>query len=175
MTSRGVLLECTVEELDAIAPWLSDQTAQVTRLLRSGLTNSAIAATIGVSKSRVQGIIDRVARQLRHQRNAEGLRIGPSIILSVRTKNCLLRSGFRTVEEIGQASDKELLRVRNLGATALQEIRAEWRRCGVPTPIHECLVKLSSDGTIGIWSDDPDLVDTFLKEQWTGQVEIKLS
>lgn len=41
---------------------------------------------------------------------------------SVRTYNCLRRAGFKTVSDIVSKTEDEMMRVRNLGRTALEEI-----------------------------------------------------
>ena len=45
--------------------------------------------------------------------------------LSVRSTNCLMRAGIKTVEQVIEAiQDNSLLRIRNLGYKSLAEIRA---------------------------------------------------
>jgi len=43
--------------------------------------------------------------------------------LSVRSYNCLRRSGVHTVAQVASLSDEELLGIRNLGVRSLAEIR----------------------------------------------------
>ena len=43
--------------------------------------------------------------------------------LSVRAKNCLLRGGYYTLEDIINSSIYSLMRVRNLGRKSLEEIK----------------------------------------------------
>ena len=43
--------------------------------------------------------------------------------LSVRTKNCLLSANINTLEQLKRKSDKQLLKIRNLGRVSLMEIR----------------------------------------------------
>lgn len=50
--------------------------------------------------------------------------------LSVRTFNCLKRAGIAKVGELLERSDDELLKVKNLGEKALEEIRTQLREKG---------------------------------------------
>lgn len=43
--------------------------------------------------------------------------------LSVRAYNCLRRARIDTVEQLQQLSDDDLLRIRNMGASTVREIR----------------------------------------------------
>jgi len=43
--------------------------------------------------------------------------------LSPRAYNCLARAGYRTVGKVRSLSDREILRIRNLGVGLLSEIR----------------------------------------------------
>jgi len=49
------------------------------------------------------------------------------IQLSVRTRNCLLRRGLTTVEEVTALSDDELLSIPNFGSICLQEVNEKLR------------------------------------------------
>ena len=44
-------------------------------------------------------------------------------ILSLRSYNCLLRAGYKTVQQVKEATLQEMLKVRNLGYTSLEEIQ----------------------------------------------------
>ncbi len=52
--------------------------------------------------------------------------------LSVRTMNCLRRSGITTVGEIISKGSKELLKLRNFGQKSLQEIEQRLSEIGLP-------------------------------------------
>lgn len=43
--------------------------------------------------------------------------------LSVRSYNCLMRHGIRTVEKLTNSSENDLMGIRNLGAKSIQEIK----------------------------------------------------
>lgn len=45
--------------------------------------------------------------------------------LSVRSRNCLLRSGIKTVGELLEQSDDDLMMVRNLGRKGIEEIKSK--------------------------------------------------
>ena len=45
--------------------------------------------------------------------------------LSVRSRNCLLRSGIKTVGELLEQSDDDLMMVRNLGRKGIEEIKVK--------------------------------------------------
>ncbi len=51
--------------------------------------------------------------------------------LSVRSENCLLRAGIRTVGELIQKTPEELLKIRNLGKKSLNEIQEKLGRLGL--------------------------------------------
>ena len=44
--------------------------------------------------------------------------------LSRRAVNCLLRGGYTTIDSVNQATDEDLLKIRAMGVTTVQEIRA---------------------------------------------------
>jgi hypothetical protein len=44
--------------------------------------------------------------------------------LSTRPLNCLIRDGYTMITEVGEASDEDLLGIRNFGAGSLAEVRA---------------------------------------------------
>lgn len=50
--------------------------------------------------------------------------------LSVRTYNCLKRAGITKVGELLERSDEELLKIKNLGEKALEEVRRQLREHG---------------------------------------------
>ena len=45
--------------------------------------------------------------------------------LSVRSYNCLKRAGINTVLELANKSEDEMMKVRNLGRKALEEVKAK--------------------------------------------------
>ncbi|KUK14073.1 MAG: DNA-directed RNA polymerase subunit alpha [Synergistetes bacterium] len=51
--------------------------------------------------------------------------------LSVRSENCLLRAGIKTVGELVQKTPEELLKIRNLGKKSLVEIREKLQKLGL--------------------------------------------
>lgn len=70
--------------------------------------------------------------------------------LSVRTFNCLKRAGITNVGELMQKSDEELLKIKNLGRKALEELRQQLRVMGfVPeeeTSEEETTLEQSGEG-----------------------------
>ncbi len=50
--------------------------------------------------------------------------------LSVRTFNCLKRAGITKVGELLEYSDEELLKIKNLGEKALEEVRSQLKEMG---------------------------------------------
>lgn len=50
--------------------------------------------------------------------------------LSVRTFNCLRRAGITKVGELLEYSDEELLKIKNLGQKALEEVRSQLKEMG---------------------------------------------
>lgn len=50
--------------------------------------------------------------------------------LSVRTFNCLKRAGITKVGELLEYSDEELLKIKNLGQKALEEVRSQLKEMG---------------------------------------------
>lgn len=65
----------------------------------------------------------RIAAETAEAREWEETRELAGLALSARTHNALCRSGNTSVEELRNASDKELLKIRNIGNTALRELR----------------------------------------------------
>ena len=51
--------------------------------------------------------------------------------VSGRARNCLLRRGIRTIEQLSKMTPKELLKIRNLGETTLEELRALLEKQGL--------------------------------------------
>lgn len=51
--------------------------------------------------------------------------------LSVRSENCLLRAGIKTVGELIQKTPEELLKIRNLGKKSLIEIQEKLQKLGL--------------------------------------------
>lgn len=51
--------------------------------------------------------------------------------VSGRARNCLLRRGIRTIEQLSGMTPKELLRIRNLGETTLEELRVLLEKQGL--------------------------------------------
>jgi len=56
--------------------------------------------------------------------------------LSVRTFNCFMNAGVRTLKDISNKSDQELLRIKNFGLTSLNEVR---HLLSNPTTVHSFL------------------------------------
>jgi DNA-directed RNA polymerase subunit alpha len=52
------------------------------------------------------------------------------LILSVRTFNCLKRAGITRVGELLERSEEELLKIKNLGQKALEEVREQLKVLG---------------------------------------------
>lgn len=50
--------------------------------------------------------------------------------LSIRSKNCLARHGIRTVGELADMPDEEIMRVRNLGRKSTEEVLEKLRDAG---------------------------------------------
>jgi len=50
--------------------------------------------------------------------------------LSVRTFNCLKRAGITKVGELLEYSDEELLKIKNLGQKALEEVHSQLKEMG---------------------------------------------
>ena len=51
--------------------------------------------------------------------------------LSVRSYNCLKRAGIKTVEELTQKSEDDMIRVRNLGKKSLKEVKDKLAEMGL--------------------------------------------
>ena len=51
--------------------------------------------------------------------------------LSVRSYNCLKRAGIKTVEELTQKSEDDMIRVRNLGKKSLKEVKEKLAEMGL--------------------------------------------
>lgn len=51
--------------------------------------------------------------------------------LSVRSYNCLKRAGIKTVEELTQKSEEDMIRVRNLGKKSLKEVKDKLLEMGL--------------------------------------------
>ena len=51
--------------------------------------------------------------------------------LSVRSYNCLMRANIRTVEELTNKTQDEMMKVRNLGRTSLDEVIAKLKELGL--------------------------------------------
>lgn len=54
--------------------------------------------------------------------------------LTERAKNCLLRAGYRTLEDIVNSSIMNLMRIRNLGRKTLKEIKCVVKEHGYTIP-----------------------------------------
>ena len=50
--------------------------------------------------------------------------------LSVRSYNCLKNANIRTLRELVQKTEGEMLKTKNFGRKSLNEIRRSWRRWG---------------------------------------------
>ena len=51
--------------------------------------------------------------------------------LSIRSENCLLRAGIRTIGDLIQYSRDDLLKIRNLGKISLKEIEEKLQAFGL--------------------------------------------
>ena len=51
--------------------------------------------------------------------------------LSVRSYNCLKRAGINTVEELGNRTSEDMMKVRNLGRKSLEEVLAKLKELGL--------------------------------------------
>lgn len=51
--------------------------------------------------------------------------------LSIRSENCLLRGGIRTIDELVSHSKEDLLKIRNLGKISLREIEEKMTKYGI--------------------------------------------
>ena len=51
--------------------------------------------------------------------------------LSVRTYNALRRAGYSTLEEVAEAGEKKIAKVRNLGAASLEELKTVMPKYGL--------------------------------------------
>ena len=60
-----------------------------------------------------------------------------NMVLSERTKNCLLRAGYRTLDDIVGSSIVNLIRIRNLGRKSLKEIKEVVSEYGYTIPKYD--------------------------------------
>ena len=51
--------------------------------------------------------------------------------LSVRSYNCLKRAGINTVQELANKSEEDMMKVRNLGKTSLEEVQEKLEELGL--------------------------------------------
>ena len=51
--------------------------------------------------------------------------------LSVRSYNCLMRANIKTVEELTNKTQEEMMKVRNLGRKSLDEVMAKLKELGL--------------------------------------------
>lgn len=51
--------------------------------------------------------------------------------LSVRSYNCLKRAGINSVQELGDKSEGDMMKVRNLGRKSLEEVKYKLEDLGL--------------------------------------------
>ena len=56
--------------------------------------------------------------------------------LSPRTHNCLKRAEINTVGDVLKMSEKEILKIQNLGGQSLEELREKLHQHGFPNPLY---------------------------------------
>lgn len=97
---------------------LTKRENQVYKLRLKGLTLRAIGEKQNCSPERIRQIESNVLRKLNRK-------ISPRWfdVLSVRSANCLLEAGVKSIEEAQSKSDIELLMLRNFGKKSLKELR----------------------------------------------------
>lgn len=55
--------------------------------------------------------------------------------LSVRSRNCLIRAGYKTLGDLLKTSENQLMKVRNLGKNSLNEICEKIKSFGYSLPL----------------------------------------
>ncbi len=117
-TIRSILKDFTEKEAAAI-------------LYRFGerLSYSQIGLRLGVTRQRVQQILCKALRKLRHLlrlgrdiRKIDSDDIG-NLSLTVRSQNALKDAGINKISELNKKTDRELLLISNVGMKLLSEIR----------------------------------------------------
>jgi len=78
-------------------------------------------------------VIGNISRSLAgtHERDALLSRSVKELELSIRSENCLMRGGIRTVAELVRHSREDLLKIRNLGKVSLIEITDKLESAGL--------------------------------------------
>lgn len=99
---------------------LTEREKQVLQLRSERRTFREIGSIIGVSATYAYQIHDEADRTNRFMERFDLCRLG----LPRHTSNALLRWGVKSVNELSQLSDADLLAVRNLGKGGLRSIRA---------------------------------------------------
>lgn len=118
----------------------------ITRYIRDGETLDSLANVHGVTRARIGAIRDKALRVIvnRIRKNKAELKDKEDILnamiaektgskvdtpifidqldLSIRATNCLVRSGIKTLDQLKKLDSYELLRIRNLGRGAYNEI-----------------------------------------------------
>ena len=82
--------------------------------------------------------------------------------LSVRSYNCLKRAGYNTVEQLCEATEEELMSIRNLGRKASEEVFQKLLSLGLCTKkeIHSCETAIDENDDIEEYNfEDDELFD----------------
>lgn len=121
-----------------LEPTRVGQESSYERLTLEVWTDGTVSPTEALSKA-AQVLVDKF--QLFYELTHVPQRVGgisteqydmpiEQLNLSVRTFNCLKRAGITKVGELLEMSEQELLRIRNLGHKALEEVREQLRVLG---------------------------------------------
>ena len=83
---------------------------------------------------------------------------------TTRTYNCLYRAGIKTMRELAELSEDELMRIRNLGMNSLKEIKDKLREWEVIIAGMNAETGMEKVGVILEWLiDAPDYFDNRAK------------
>ena len=103
-----------------------ERNAAVMKSRQAGATFAEIGRQHGLSRKRARGLIARKERDKAYLKDSPFKSLG----LSNRLLNALVNSGFETIEQVANASDEEILMLRNVGKVGLLEIKkalVNWR------------------------------------------------
>lgn len=115
---------------------LTPREREAETLAARGLNRRQIAQQLGVTRSHVHQMLMNIEDKRRRVAEAQSRCAGldpldrPIILqpLSNRAQNSLAHAGYRTLREIAEFSDEQMLRIKNFGLTSLREVRKLLRK-----------------------------------------------
>src|SRR4029079_6718727 len=101
-----------------------ERVAAIMKSRQDGATVAEIGRQLGITGKRVRDIIAREERDKEYLKDSPFKQLG----LGNRSLKALTHSNFKTIEQVANASDTEMLMIPNIGTVTLQEIRKALRK-----------------------------------------------